>query len=158
MTVIQIVAATTADDYTLARELFREYAAGLGVDLCFQSFDEELTHLSEMYGPPDGTLLLAHDAASGEVSGCVGLRQLDDATGEMKRLYVRPTFRGTGLGRQLTVAVLNAAREAGYTRVRLDTLPNMRAAQGLYASLGFVEIAPYYENPIPGARYLEMAL
>lgn len=86
MTMIQIAAATTSEDYGLARELFREYAAGLGVDLCFQSFDEELTHLSEMYGPPGGTLLLARDEASGEAAGCVGLRRLDEVTSEMKRL------------------------------------------------------------------------
>lgn len=154
----RITPATTSDEYALARELFREYAAELGVDLCFQSFDEELAHLAEMYGSPGGILLLARDATSGGVGGCVGLRRLDDATGEMKRLYVRPAFRGSGLGRQLAVAALEAAPEVGYEKVRLDTLPSMREAQSLYTSLGFVEIAPYYENPIPGARYLEVKL
>lgn len=155
---MQLVDATTREDYDVARELFREYADDLGVDLCFQRFDEELAHLAEMYVPPFGTLLLARDEASGEAGGCVGLRQLDDAAGEMKRLYVRPAFRGCGLGRALAVAVLDAARKAGYTRVRLDTLPSMGEAQALYESLGFVETAPYYENPIPGARYLEVTL
>ena len=155
---MHISAATTSADYAIARELFREYAAGLGVDLCFQSFDEELAQLDTMYAPPGGRLLLARDEASGAVGGCVGLRRLGETTGEMKRLYVRPAFRGGGLGRLLAVAILEAAREAGYARVRLDTLPSMREAQGLYASLGFVEVAPYYDNPIAGTRYLEVML
>src|SRR5579884_1761661 len=102
---MRITHATTSADYALARELFRAYAAGLGVDLCFQSFDEELAHLDTMYALLGGTLLLARDAASGEAGGCVGLRRLDETTGEMKRLYVRPAIRGGGLGRQLAIAI-----------------------------------------------------
>jgi ribosomal protein S18 acetylase RimI-like enzyme len=160
---MRIEAATTEADFDLARALVREYAAGLGIDLCFQSFDEELAHLGEMYGPPLGGLLLARDSGGvetedGEAAGCVALRRLDDGTAEMKRLYVRPAFRGRGVGRLLALALLDAAREIGYARVRLDTLPSMGTAQSLYRSLGFVEIAPYYPNPVPGARYLEVAL
>lgn len=155
---IEILAATTDTDFELAGELFREYAEGLAVDLCFQSFEQELASLPKMYGPPSGRLLLARDEASGEAVGCAGLRRLGAATGEMKRMYVRPAARGCGIGRALAVAILDAARELGYTRVRLDTLPSMREAQPLYRSLGFVEIAPYYANPVPGARYLEVAL
>ncbi len=155
---IRIETATTEEDFALARTLFLEYAAGLGIDLCFQGFDDELGRMAEMYGPPGGRLLLARDEEGGEAAGCVGLRPLDEATGEMKRMYVRPAYRGRGVGQVLATAVLDAAREMGYVRVRLDTLPSMREAQTLYHSLGFIEIAPYRENPVPGARYLEAAL
>jgi ribosomal protein S18 acetylase RimI-like enzyme len=161
---MRIETATTRGDFDLARALVREYAAGLGIDLCFQSFDDELAHLGEMYGPPSGRLLLAccddesEETEHAEAAGCVALRRLDDGTAEMKRMYVRPAFRGRGIGRMLAVAVLDAAREMGYARVRLDTLPSMGEAQSLYRSLGFVEIAPYYPNPVPGARYLEVAV
>ncbi len=155
---IGIATVATASDYELARGLFREYADGLGVDLCFQGFEVELARLAERYGPPWGRLLLARHDESGEAAGCVGLRRLDETTGEMKRMYVRPSARGQGVGRRLALALLDAAREVGYGRVRLDTLPSMGEAHALYRSLGFVEIAPYYANPVPGARYLEIAL
>lgn len=142
------------------REIFREYAAGLGVDLCFQQFDEELAGLPGDYAAPRGALLLA--TVDGRVAGCCGLRPLDTAdypnAAEMKRLYVRDAFRGMGLGRQLVEAALDAARQAGYSSVLLDTLDDMEAARTLYEDLGFVEIPPYYHNPIAGAHYLKVDL
>ena len=136
--------------------MFEEYAASLSIDLCFQNFAQELATLPEMYGPPRGALLLAEiDAAP---AGCVAVRQLDAATCELKRLYVRPTHRGHNLGRLLTYAALETARALGYARIRLDTLPEMQPAQRLYESLGFRDIAPYYGEPIPGQRFMEASL
>jgi putative acetyltransferase len=156
------VRITTADSQALdtVREIFREYAAGLGVDLCFQQFDEELAGLPGDYGAPRGALLLA--TVGGQVAGCCALRPLDSAdypnASEMKRLYVRRAFRGLGLGRQLVEATLDAARQAGYACVLLDTLDDMEAARTLYEDLGFGEIPPYYHNPIAGAHYLKVDL
>ncbi len=131
------------------RALFLEYAEQLGFSLCFQGFDEELEKLPDRYD----ALLLEPG------KGCVGLRPLDATTAEMKRLYVRPSARGTGLGRKLAIAAIGEARERGYRRIVLDTVAGkMDAAVALYRALGFREIAPYYENPIPGALYLELAL
>ncbi len=142
------------------RAIFREYAAGLGVDLCFQNFEEELADLPGEYAPPRGALLLAR--VDGEVAGCCALRPLDSSdypdAAEMKRLYVRKPFRGFGLGRLLAEATLDAARQAGYTCVLLDTLDDMEAARALYEELGFEEIPPYYHNPIAGAHYLKADL
>ncbi|MBI5718607.1 MAG: GNAT family N-acetyltransferase [Burkholderiales bacterium] len=142
------------------RELFREYAAGLGIDLCFQHFDEELASLPGDYAEPGGVLLLA--LVDGAPAGCGALRPLPDAdypnACEMKRLYVRRAFRGFGLGRALTQAVLEQAARAGYSTLLLDTLDDMESARGLYESLGFVEVPPYYYNPIPGAHYLKVDL
>ncbi len=142
------------------RTLFREYAAGLGVDLCFQQFDEELANLPGDYAPPRGALVLA--MIDGDAAGCCALRPLDSAdypnAAEMKRLYVRDRFRGSGLGRELAEAILAAARQAGYSCVLLDTLDDMEAARALYGELGFQDIPPYYHNPIPGAHYLKADL
>ena len=142
------------------RAIFREYADGLGVDLCFQQFDEELAGLPGEYAAPRGALLVA--MASGVVAGCCALRPLDAAdyanAAEMKRLFVREAFRGVGLGRQLAEATLDAARQAGYACVLLDTLSDMEAARALYTDLGFVEIPAYYHNPIAGAHYLKVDL
>lgn len=139
------------------RELFQEYAVSLGIDLCFQQFDAELVGLPGDYAAPRGTLLLAR--VGGETAGCCALRPLDNAdypnAAEMKRLYVRKAFRGFGLGRQLAEAALDAARQAGYACVLLDTLDEMESARALYTDLGFVEVPPYYHNPIPGAHYLK---
>ncbi len=136
--------------------LFREYASSLPFDLTFQSFDEELAALPGEYAPPRGALIVA--TLNGDAAGCVALRPLDASVCEMKRLYVRPTARGTGAGRALAEAVITAARAAGYSHMRLDTTPEMNAAHALYSSLGFYEIAPYRHNPIAGTRYLELAL
>ncbi|HEX3272755.1 MAG TPA: GNAT family N-acetyltransferase [Ktedonobacterales bacterium] len=152
----EIRPAVSADEIETARSLFREYAGGLEVDLCFQNFDEELATLPGGYAPPDGRLLLAWEGAA--AAGCVALRRFADDIGEMKRLYVRPAWRGTGLGRALAEAVIAEARAAGYLTLRLDTLPTMTTAQRLYRALGFREIAAYRDNPVHGASYMELAL
>lgn len=149
--------ATSAQDMAIAAQLFREYADSLGLDLAFQNFDDELARLPGDYAAPRGALLLAY--VDGALAGCCALRPLDNAdipnAAEMKRLYVRRAFRGFGLGRQLTETILDAARQAGYASVLLDTLDDMEAARNLYADLGFQSIEPYYHNPIPGAHYLK---
>lgn len=147
-------------DFEALREILREYALGLGVDLCFQNFDQELANLPGEYEPPRGALFMA--MVDGEVAGCCALRPLDNAdypnASEMKRLYVRSAFRGLGLGRQLAEAALDAARQGGYACVLLDTLSDMEAARALYEDLGFHEIPPYYHNPIAGSHYLKADL
>ena len=155
---IDLLTATAPSQLDTVREIFREYALGLGVDLCFQGFETELATLPGEYAPPRGALLLA--SVDGKLAGCCALRPMDTAhypnAGEMKRLYVRKAFRGIGLGRQLAQAALDCARQAGYTSVLLDTLDDMEAARALYEDLGFAEIPPYYHNPIPGAHYLKV--
>ena len=148
--------AISAQDVATARELFREYADWLKVDLCFQGFEQELAALPGDYAPPHGRLLLAfhHEKAV----GCVALRRLDAATGELKRLYVRPEARGKRTGRRLVEQSIAAAREIGYRRLVLDTLPQMPEAQALYRSFGFVEIPGYYENRLPGVVFMELKL
>jgi len=147
----------SVEELEATRAIFKEYAAQLAVDLCFQSFDEELATLPGEYDAPRGALLLA--LVDGAVAGCVALRPLDDVdypnACEMKRLYVRQAFRGSGLGRQLAEAIMDEARANGYDRVLLDTLDDMEAARALYDDLGFSEIPPYYHNPIAGAHYLK---
>lgn len=154
--VLRIFAALSEPDLAQARALFLEYQRWLNLDLCFQGFAEEVASLPGSYVPPKGRLLLA---ARGEhVVGCVALRPFDSQDGEMKRLYLRPEAQGLGLGRTLTEAVIAEARAIGYRRLLLDTLPAMPAAQRLYESLGFVDIPPYRENPVPGARFLALKL
>lgn len=140
------------------RDIFREYAGTLGVDLCFQGFENELAQLPGDYAAPRGALLLAE--VEGAVAGCCALRPLDMAdypnASEMKRLYVRKAFRGFGLGRELAEAMLDRARQAGYACVLLDTLDEMESARALYTDLGFEEIPPYYHSPIAGAHYLKV--
>jgi ribosomal protein S18 acetylase RimI-like enzyme len=153
--------ATSAADFVGARTLFEEYAASIGVDLCFQGFAEELAMLPGAYAPPRGRLLLAGMEPS--PLGCVALRPLaGDAhstdIGEIKRLYVRPEARRTGLGATLARTVIEEARAIGYREVKLDTLATMTAARALYASLGFRECAAYYHNPLPGTVYMALAL
>ena len=152
-----VVQVQSSEDTDRVRELFAEYASGLGIDLCFQNFDKELAELPGEYVPPAGRLFLAFEGDY--VSGCVALRGLGDNACEIKRLYVRKDFRGQGLGRQLTTAVIAAAREIGYQRMRLDTLPGkMDAAIAMYRSLGFQEIDAYYHNPVAGATFMELSL
>jgi putative acetyltransferase len=151
-----IVPAADPASLRMARALFEEYAASLGVDLEFQDFGAELEGLPGDYAPPSGRLLLAVDGA--ETAGCVALRALGPGICEMKRLYVRPAFRGAGWGRRLAERVIAEARQAGYGRMRLDTLPAMGEARGLYHALGFREIPPYRHNPVPGAAFLELPL
>ena len=142
------------------REIFREYAKGLGVDLCFQNFEAELAALPGDYAAPGGALLLAY--VDGELAGCGAFRPLADVdyanACEMKRLYVRRAFRRFGLGRLITQALIDQATQAGYSAMLLDTLDDMEAARGLYEALGFEEIPPYYFNPIAGAHYLKVDL
>ena len=152
---MQIVDGHVDEHVPTMRTLFEEYAASLGVDLGFQDFERELAELPGEYVPPRGRLLLALDA---EPAGCVALRPFEPGVCEMKRLYVRPAHRGSGLGRLLAQAIVEAGRDAGYERMRLDTLPSMAAARGLYRSLGFVEIEAYRHNPIHGTTYFERAL
>ena len=153
---IELIQATLPEHIEQARTLFVEYGSSLGFSLCFQSFDEELKSLPGAYGPPSGRLLLAR--CTGHAAGCVALRKLEAGICEMKRLYVRPAFRGKGAGRSLAQAVIQAARECGYQRMRLDTLSTMKEAIALYESLGFHRILPYYDNPSPLAVFMELRL
>ena len=175
---VVIVTAEEPHEIAATRAIFREYADSLNVDLCFQNFEEELAALPGDYAEPRGALLLAlidatpeaaqqgllarADGRKAHVAACCALRPLDAAdypnAAEMKRLYVRPGFRGMGLGRQLAEAVLDAARGAGYACVLLDTLDDMEAARTLYEELGFEEVPPYYHNPIAGSHYLKVEL
>jgi putative acetyltransferase len=157
---IEIIAAHSSAELAAARTLFAEYAQSLNVDLCFQNFDAELLTLPGDYAAPAGALLLAR--VDGTVAGCVAMRPLPDTDHtdacEMKRLFVRKPFRRFGLGRLLTQRLMDLATQAGHSCMLLDTLDTMEAARGLYASLGFVDIAPYYFNPIAGAHYLKVRL
>ena len=152
-----IVPATAPAQIAQVRELFLEYAASLGFSLCFQNFDQELASLPGDYAPPEGRLLLAQ--CEGQLAGCVALHKLGSDICEMKRLYLRPQFRGKGLGRALAEYLIAEARQMGYSRMRLDTVePVMKDAVAMYRKLGFREISPYRKNPIAGALYMELAL
>ncbi len=153
---IEIREAQFPEDLLVVQGLFREYADSIGVDLCFQGFNEELSSLPGKYEPPSGQLLIASGPAG--VAGCVAMRRIDAQSCEMKRLYVRPQARGENLGRRLAERILEEARRAGYSRICLDTLPSMAPALGLYHSLGFKPIGPYVFNPIAGAKYLALNL
>ncbi|WP_319407324.1 GNAT family N-acetyltransferase [uncultured Desulfosarcina sp.] len=153
---IEIVQATTPSQMQTLQGLFREYEAFLQVDLCFQGFEEELASLPGRYTPPQGALLLA--TASGQAAGCVAMRPLDAGVCEMKRLYVRPTYLGKGIGKKLALSVIERAREAGYARMRLDTLEKLGPALSLYTALGFQKCSPYYENPLSGVIYMHRRL
>jgi putative acetyltransferase len=138
------------------REMFREYQRWLGVDLCFQDFEAELAALPGPYAPPAGRAYLAW--VGRELSGCIALRALDPRTAEMKRLYVRESARGLGLGRRLARHVIDDARSLGHQRIVLDTLPKLTTAIGMYERMGFKDIEPYTHNPIPGVRFLGLDL
>jgi ribosomal protein S18 acetylase RimI-like enzyme len=149
--------AETPERIAQARVLFLEYASSLDFNLCFQSFDRELASLPGQYAPPWGRLLLLE--SGGALAGCVALHKLDDGICKMKRLYVRPAFRGRGLGRLFADTIISEARAIGYQRMRLDTVePVMKAAVAMYRDLGFLEVAPYCQNPIAGALYMELDL
>ena len=153
-----IVEAASIEDVESARSLFKEYAAWLDVDLCFQNFDQELANLPADYAPPGGCLLLGFD--DGQLAGCVALRKSDrEGLCEMKRLFLRAAFSGKGSGRQLAEAVIQKARNLGYKRMCLDTMPGrMERAASLYRALGFKEIEPYYNSPIPDTKFMELVL
>jgi putative acetyltransferase len=154
---MNFIQAESHTEIEAARALFQEYAARLGFDLCFQSFEKELAELPGNYAPPTGRLFLA--VIGDQAAGCIALRKIGEGICEMKRLYVRPTFRGTGLGRKLTEKLIETASELGYKQMRLDTVPGkMDSAIALYRSLGFKEIEPYYSNPVEGALFFEREL
>ena len=153
---LRIVEAATRDEYAVGRELFEEYARAIDVDLCFQNFTAELDRLTVMYAPPAGALLLAK--AGNDVAGCVGLRKFRDDICEMKRLYVRPAFRGRHLGRRMAEEIARRAGELGYRTLVLDTLGTMEAAQRLYVSMGFTPATSYYVNPLPNVKYYSLDL
>ncbi len=154
---MRIIKAQSPEDIADAHQLFEEYAVGLDISLCFQNFDKELADLPGQYAPPGGRLLLAF--INDELAGCVALRDLGRGACEMKRLYLRPAFRGQGLGRMLAEAIINEGRQMGYHRMCLETLPGrMDPAIAMYQAFGFKEIPPYYDNPVEGAKFMELSL
>ena len=157
MTAVTIVAAGTPERIEQARELFLEYAKSIGFSLCFQNFEAELAALPGDYAAPGGRLLLAE--LDGQLAGCGALHELSPEICEMKRLYLRPQFRGQGVGRAMAERLISDARAIGYRRMRLDTVgPVMKDAVAMYRKLGFKEIEPYRENPMPGTLYMELEL
>ena len=155
-TEVMIVPAHKGKRLPQVRMLFEEYAASLGITPCFQNFGEELATLPGSYAPPSGRLLLA--LQRGDLAGCVALQRLTPDVCEMKRLYVRPGFRGLGIGRMLAERIKHEGQAAGYRRMRLDTLPTMTSARALYRMMGFYEIAPYRSNPVEGVAFLELRI
>ena len=154
---MNVIQAKSKKEIQEARSLLEEYAAWLEISLCFQNFDQELAELPGDYAPPDGRLLLAFE--DDQLAGCVALRKLRASSCEMKRLFLRPEFRGRGLGRALVEKIVDEARQIGYTQMCLDTLPgSMDQAIALYSSIGFKEIEPYYNNPVAGAKFMELRL
>ena len=154
---MRFIQASSPGEIDQVRQLFREYEAWLNLDLCFQNFEKELAELPGAYAPPAGRLLLAFE--NDQLVGCVALRKLDDEVCEMKRLFLRPQFHGRRLGRKLAERIIEEARTIGYERMRLDTLSEqMGSAIALYRALGFQEIAPYTNNPVPGALFMELSL
>ncbi|WP_309139170.1 GNAT family N-acetyltransferase [Brevibacillus sp. RS1.1] len=153
---LRLIHATEDDEYEQARELFLEYVDSLGVDLSFQNIAIELQNIPGEYAPPDGCILLALD--NEQPAGCVALRKIDEQVCEMKRLYVKPEWKGRGVGKKLALAIIDEAKFRGYSFIRLDTLPTMEQAIQLYRSLEFYPIEPYRFNPIEGTLYMEKQL
>ena len=153
---LKFVFAESKEHLSLVRKLFLEYAESLGFSLCFQDFDKELAGLPGEYAPPTGCLILA--VVDSLPCGCVALHRLEEGICEMKRLYIKPEFRGKGFGKLLVNAVIDEAKKIGYSKMRLDTVPQMKEAINLYRGIGFKEIEPYRKNPIDGALYMEMDL
>ncbi len=156
MLMLKILQVQTGENLKFIKTLFKEYASSLDFDLDFQDFDKELANFPGDYAPPKGCLLLAKD--EDKIAGCVALRELSEGVCEMKRLYVKPQFRGLGIGKNLAEAIIQEAQKIGYTRIRLDTAPSMQEARALYMSLGFKKISPYRYNPIEGAEFMELSL
>jgi ribosomal protein S18 acetylase RimI-like enzyme len=155
--VITFAQAVSAADIAVARTLFKEYEQSIGVSLCFQNFDQELANLPGDYAPPSGRLLLVR--VDDQIAGCIALRKLDDSTSEMKRLYLRPEFRGRGLGEPIVQTLIHEAKLIGYSKIRLDTIPGrMDQAINLYRSIGFKEIPAYYDTPFGDTLYMELDL
>jgi GNAT superfamily N-acetyltransferase len=153
---LKIIEVSSGKLIEQVHEIFTEYERDLGIDLEFQNFQEELESLPGGYAPPEGTLLLAY--FRGKLAGCVALRNLAEKVCEMKRLYVRKQYRAKGIGKALSKRIIEAAKKAGYTHMRLDTLSHMKEAMGLYLSLGFREIDPYRYNPFKNAKFFELDL
>lgn len=153
---MNIVKAQTEEQLQQVRILFREYEAALGIDLCFQDFEKEMANLPGRYAEPEGSLLLVMDG--NKYAGCAAMRKMSFDDCELKRLFVRPQYRGTGIGRMLAQKIINRARQAGYNAIYLDTLKTMDTAIKLYRSLGFSETEPYYHNPLEGVVYLKLTL
>ena len=153
---IKLIQVESEEHLVCLRELFKEYEKSLGFDLDFQDFENELAELPGEYAAPDGCLLLAFYGEN--LAGCAGLRKLEQGICEMKRMYVRPNFRGKGIGRVMSVRIIEIARAIGYERMRLDTIDTMRIAISLYKSLDFKKIEPYRHNPVNGASYMELLL
>jgi len=154
---IELIEAKSDKSYQIATSLFKEYAAQIGVDLSFQNFNQELANIQEQYARPKGVLYIAYDSSQNPI-GCFGIRQFEDSICELKRMYLKSTYRGLGIGKQLLLKSIEVGRELGYTKMRLDTLPTMQSAIGLYQSIGFYEILPYRFNPIEGTKYFEIIL
>jgi len=153
---IRITEAGWPDDRATVETLFREYVTSLAEDISFQNVDEELGTLPGKYARPGGVVLIARDGA--DAAGAVAYRMVEPGVAEMKRLYVRPAFRGSGLGRELANELIEDARSRGYRTMLLDTLASMASARALYRDLGFVSVAPYYDNPLPGVMYMALEL
>jgi len=156
MAAAEIVLARNAEDYALAKTLFSEYARDIDLDLSFQDFNRELAEIHLQYGPSEGGIFILK--VDGRPAGCVAVRRFEKETAELKRMYVRPAYRGQGFGRRLGEEALALARRLGYQAIRLDTLPQMGKALALYQSFGFVEIPAYRFNPVPGAKYYELKI
>jgi putative acetyltransferase len=154
---MDLIQASSTEEIQQARRLFEEYASWVEISLCFQNFDQEVANLPGDYAPPSGRVFLAIE--DDKVMGCVALRKIGEGIGEMKRLYVRPEFRGRGFGRTLAEKLIAEAKQIGYTSLQLDTLPGkMDQAIAMYRALGFKEILPYYRNPVEGATFMELVL